>query len=48
MAAEYSALYGRFSSRQSARAKLVARIGELPLASLQRVDEGLRTALALP
>ena len=30
------------------RAKLVARIGELPLASLQRVDEGLRTALALP
>lgn len=30
------------------RAKLVARIGELPLALLQRVDEGLRTALALP
>jgi hypothetical protein len=29
------------------RAKLVARIGELPPAALTRVDEGLRTALAL-
>jgi mRNA interferase MazF len=29
------------------RAKLVARIGELPLAALQRIDEGLRMALAL-
>jgi mRNA interferase MazF len=29
------------------REKLVARIGELPLATLQRIDEGLRMALAL-
>lgn len=29
------------------RAKLVTRIGELPHAALERVDEGLRTALAL-
>jgi mRNA interferase MazF len=29
------------------RAKLVARIGVLPHAELERVDEGLRTALAL-
>jgi mRNA interferase MazF len=29
------------------RAKLVARIGELPGSALQRVDEGLRMALAL-
>jgi mRNA interferase MazF len=29
------------------RAKLVAHIGELPHAVLQRVDEGLRTALAV-
>jgi mRNA interferase MazF len=29
------------------RAKLVARIGELPYPALQRVDEGLRTALAV-
>jgi len=29
------------------REKLVGRIGELPLATLQRIDEGLRTALAL-
>jgi mRNA interferase MazF len=29
------------------RAKLVARIGELPHTALARVDEGLRTALAL-
>ena len=29
------------------RAKLVERIGELPPASLQRVNEGLRAALAL-
>lgn len=29
------------------RAKLVAHLGELPYATLQRVDEGLRTALAL-
>lgn len=29
------------------RAKLVARIGELPHAALDLVDEGLRTALAL-
>ena len=29
------------------RAKLVAHLGVLPHAALQRVDEGLRTALAL-
>jgi mRNA interferase MazF len=29
------------------REKLVTRIGELPRAALDRVDEGLRTALAL-